>query len=151
MRGLRRVAGRVDHRNGAVAAIHDIGEGPASAGGAIARTYLTPPPLKFDHSAHAKQACESCHLGGRAHVYNSYSTADGWTGVTYFWFQDVAEVTLGGNTYTVWGANHYDAGPASVNVWVGDDPPLHLTPEPGTFALAVCTLVPLGLRRLRRT
>jgi hypothetical protein len=27
----------------------------------VARVYLTPSPLKFDHSAHAKQACESCH------------------------------------------------------------------------------------------
>jgi hypothetical protein len=27
----------------------------------VARVYLTPSPLKFDHSAHAKQTCESCH------------------------------------------------------------------------------------------
>jgi hypothetical protein len=27
----------------------------------IERVYLTPPPLKFDHSAHAATACEGCH------------------------------------------------------------------------------------------
>ena len=27
----------------------------------VAQTYLAPSPLKFDHAAHAKQACESCH------------------------------------------------------------------------------------------
>ena len=28
----------------------------------VEQVYLTPTPLKFDHSAHAKQACESCHV-----------------------------------------------------------------------------------------
>ena len=60
------------------------------------------------------------------------------------------QVTLGGNKYSVWGTNHYDAGPATVNIWVGDGVPLHTTPEPGTFALAAISLVPLGLRRLRQ-
>ena len=90
-------------------------------------------------------------FGGAAHMYNNSSTSDGWRGVTYFWFQDVAQVTLGGNDYTVWGANMYSEGPASVNVWVGDNPPAHLTPEPGTFALAALGLAPFGLRRLRRS
>jgi hypothetical protein len=27
----------------------------------VARVYLTPSPLKFDHSAQSKQSCESCH------------------------------------------------------------------------------------------
>lgn len=27
----------------------------------VARVYLETPPLKFDHAAHAKQTCESCH------------------------------------------------------------------------------------------
>jgi hypothetical protein len=27
----------------------------------VAQTYLTPPPLKFDHSAHRTASCESCH------------------------------------------------------------------------------------------
>ncbi len=27
----------------------------------VARVYLTPPPLKFDHSAHVKTPCERCH------------------------------------------------------------------------------------------
>jgi hypothetical protein len=27
----------------------------------VERVYLTPTPLKFDHAAHAKQSCESCH------------------------------------------------------------------------------------------
>ncbi len=30
-------------------------------GGVVARVYLTPSPLKFDHSAHVKQTCDSCH------------------------------------------------------------------------------------------
>lgn len=30
-------------------------------GGVVARIYLTPSPLKFDHAAHNKQSCESCH------------------------------------------------------------------------------------------
>jgi hypothetical protein len=32
-----------------------------SVGAAIARVYLTPTPLKFDHAAHAKTACAQCH------------------------------------------------------------------------------------------
>jgi Cytochrome c7 and related cytochrome c len=35
-------------------------------GAVIARVYLTPPPLKFDHSAHRGAACESCHGDMRA-------------------------------------------------------------------------------------
>jgi len=34
---------------------------PGYAGGAIARVYLPPPPLKFDHSAHRATPCEGCH------------------------------------------------------------------------------------------
>jgi hypothetical protein len=30
-------------------------------GAPVARLYLTPPPLKFDHSAHRTAPCESCH------------------------------------------------------------------------------------------
>lgn len=30
-------------------------------GGVVARVYLTPSPIKFDHRAHATQTCESCH------------------------------------------------------------------------------------------
>ncbi len=90
-------------------------------------------------------------FNGRAHMYNNYTTTGGWTGTTYFWFQDRAAVTLGGNRYTVWGANHFDGGTqASVQVWVGDNPPLVAAPEPGTLALAALGLVPLTYRRLRR-
>lgn len=32
-----------------------------AAGAPIAQVYLTPPPLKFDHSAHRTAPCESCH------------------------------------------------------------------------------------------
>jgi hypothetical protein len=35
-------------------------------GRAIERVYLTPTPLKFDHSAHAATACEGCHTDMRA-------------------------------------------------------------------------------------
>jgi Cytochrome c7 and related cytochrome c len=31
----------------------------------VERVYLTPPPLKFAHAAHAQAACESCHTGLR--------------------------------------------------------------------------------------
>jgi hypothetical protein len=30
-------------------------------GGAVERIYVMPAPLKFDHAAHAKTACETCH------------------------------------------------------------------------------------------
>src|SRR4051794_9596626 len=30
-------------------------------GAPVARVYQTPPPLKFDHSAHRAAPCESCH------------------------------------------------------------------------------------------
>jgi hypothetical protein len=89
-------------------------------------------------------------MGGRAHVYNQYSTAFGWGGEAILWFQDVAQFTLGGNDYTIWGTNHYTDAPASVNIWVGANPPVHLTPEPGTFALFALGVAPFGLRRLRR-
>lgn len=88
-------------------------------------------------------------FAGRAHLYGTYSTEAGWGGVTYFWFQDRARVTLGGNDYTVWGANHYEEGPARVNVWVGPDAPVCAAPEPGALALAALGLLPLALR-LRR-
>ena len=32
-----------------------------TAGAPVARTYIPPPPLKFDHSAHRAAPCESCH------------------------------------------------------------------------------------------
>ena len=32
----------------------------------VARVYLTPPPLKFDHSAHRAEPCETCHGDLRA-------------------------------------------------------------------------------------
>lgn len=90
-------------------------------------------------------------FNGRAHMYNQYSVENGWTGETYFWFLDQTTVTLGGNRYTVWGANQYSGvTQASVNVWVGDNPPLVTAPEPGTLALAALGLTPLVFRRLRR-
>jgi hypothetical protein len=88
-------------------------------------------------------------FGGRAHIYNQYSTQDGWGGVTDFWFQNYAQVTLGGNEYTVWSDNLYSGSP-TVNVWVGPNPPVSNTPEPGTLVLVALGLVPFGLRGLRR-
>jgi hypothetical protein len=35
-------------------------------GAPIARVYVTPPPLKFDHSAHGASPCDSCHGDLRA-------------------------------------------------------------------------------------
>jgi hypothetical protein len=90
------------------------------------------------------------HFEGRAHVFSSYSTQGGWTGSTDFWFLDVRHVTLGGNDYTVWGANQYTGGPVEVKVWVGPNVPVFNDPEPGTFVLAALGLVPLGFRGLRR-
>jgi hypothetical protein len=40
-----------------------VGYTPARA---IERVYLTPTPLKFDHAAHAKTACEACHRDMRS-------------------------------------------------------------------------------------
>lgn len=93
------------------------------------------------------------HFTGRAHMYNSYTTANGWTGVTEFWFLDVQRATLGGREYTVWGANPFTSGPAQVSVWVGPNPPAPAwaAPEPGTFALAALGVAPLALRLRRRS
>ena len=91
------------------------------------------------------------HFEGRAHTYDTYATQDRyWKGVTYFWFNNYEQVTLGGNLYTVWSDNLYTRDPATVHVWVGPNPPVANSPEPGTFALAALGLVPFGLRRLRR-
>jgi hypothetical protein len=87
---------------------------------------------------------------GRAHMYNDYATIKGWTGITYFWFQNEKEVTLGGNDYTIWSDNLFEPGPATLHVWVGPDAPVSAAPEPGTFALAALGLIPFGLRRVRR-
>jgi hypothetical protein len=88
-------------------------------------------------------------LGGRAHIYNQYANGQ-WGGVTWFWFQDEGTAILGGNTYTVWGANMFDGTPAAANVWVGDNPPVHNSPEPTTLVLGGLALLPVGLRVLRR-
>ena len=90
---------------------------------------------------------------GRAHMYNVYGNGQ-WSGTTYFWFGGVQQVTLGGNDYTIWGPGSqglYTTELPALSVWVGANPPATLTPEPGTFALMVLGLAPLGLRRLRRT
>lgn len=34
-------------------------------GKVVEQTYMTPPPLKFDHAQHTKTACESCHPRSR--------------------------------------------------------------------------------------
>ncbi len=85
-------------------------------------------------------------FGGRAHMYNGFSTSFGWGGVTFFWFMDEASVTLGGKDYTIWGTNWYDTGPPTLDVWVGPNPPVNLAPEPGTLLLGALGLAPLGLR-----
>jgi|GEM_PF-7105505 len=92
------------------------------------------------------------HLTGEAHVSDTFTTGVGWTGTTYFWFQDHAQLDLGGNEYTVWGTNTYTPGPATVGVWVGPNPPVpQYSPEPGTFALAALGFIPLAVRRLRKS
>jgi hypothetical protein len=101
---------------------------------------------------------------GYAHTFNNYSTSGGWTGNTYYYFLGGTQVTLGGNLYTIWATDQYDSAPgalwgpnysgasaATVDVWVGANPPVNLfSPEPGTIALVALGLVPLGLRRLGR-
>ena len=90
--------------------------------------------------------------GGRAHMYNSYANGQ-WGGTTLFWFGGVDRVTLGGNDYTIWGPGaegKYTADQPALSVWVGPNPPAHLTPEPGTLVLAALGLTPLTVRRLRR-
>lgn len=104
--------------------------------------------LKLTDTASGESAL--LHFAGRAHMYNSYSSDTGWSGVTYFWFQDYAHLELGGNEYTLWGGNHYETGPACVNVWAGPNAPPVNTPEPGTFLLGALAMAPLGLWRLRR-
>lgn len=89
-------------------------------------------------------------FGGRAHMYNQYSTTGGWTGTTYWWFMDARVVTLGGNDYTVWGDNWYGTSAPALNVWVGPNPPAHLTPEPSGLLLGALALFPVGLRAARK-
>jgi len=86
-------------------------------------------------------------FGGRAHMYNNYSTQAGWSGVTYFWFQNYAQVTLGGNDYTLWSDNLFTPGPATVNLWVGPNAPVSLAPEPTVLLLVSCGFAPIVLRR----
>jgi hypothetical protein len=90
--------------------------------------------------------------GGRAHQYNFYSDGQ-WTGETVFWFGGLDRVTLGGNDYTIWGPGaegKYAADLPALSVWVGPNPPAHLTPEPATLALAALGLAPFAFRRLRK-
>jgi hypothetical protein len=92
-------------------------------------------------------------IWGRAHMYNQY--ADGqWTGTTYFWFGDWGnsrQFMLGGNEYSVWGQERYTPELPTVSVWVGPNSPGPHAPEPATLALAAIGLVPIGIRRLRRS
>lgn len=109
--------------------------------------YFSVDVMVFDF---ASDQFASVRFSGRAHMYNTYSTEGGWSGVTYFWFQNYAEVTLGGNDYTIWSDDMYADNTATVNLWVGPNAPVNLAPEPGTLALALLGFVPLGRRILRR-
>lgn len=90
------------------------------------------------------------HLSGRAHMYNTYSTGNGWFGTTYFWFMDSLSFRLGENDYTIWGAKQFEDGPASVNIWVGPNAPVPDAPEPCTLLMGAIGIVPLGVHRLKR-
>lgn len=42
-------------------ACHEGFTAASGPGAAVARVYVPPPPLKFDHGAHRQAACETCH------------------------------------------------------------------------------------------
>ncbi len=106
-------------------------------------------PLTLTDLASAQSATVT--FFGQAHMVADYAPAAGWTGFASFSSQDWHQFRLGGNLYTIWGLSSPNAGTAGVDVWVGNHPPpfTQYTPEPGTAALAVLGLLPLGLRRLR--
>lgn len=94
-------------------------------------------------------------IAGRMHAYNSYSNGS-WSGVGIFWFMygydagGPASAILGGNQYTVWSEDWYSTQSPSLSIWVGANPPVVTSPEPGTILLAGLGILPVGLRAGRR-
>jgi hypothetical protein len=107
-------------------------------------------PLTLTDTASGEAATFTFY--GQAHMVADFSPATGWTGYASFSSQDWHQVRLGGNLYSIWGLSSPTAGPAAVDVWVGNGvPPMpQYTPEPTTFALAALGLIPFGIRGLRR-
>lgn len=90
-------------------------------------------------------------MWGRAHGEVTYDNGQWLYGNVTYWFGDGPQYAeIGGKDYVLWGQQRFTGERPVMSVWVGEDPPFPWVPEPGTFALAVLGLAPLGLRRLRR-
>jgi hypothetical protein len=91
-------------------------------------------------------------IWGRAHGEATYSNGEWMYGNVTYWFGNGGGYfDIGGKEYVIWGQQQFTGERPVMSVWVGEDPPFPWVPEPGTFALAVLGLTPLGLRRLRRS
>jgi hypothetical protein len=92
-------------------------------------------------------------LKGHIHMFNNHGKGSKWEGDIYFKFLDETEVTLGDHTYSIWGINDRDEGPATVHITVEPNSPgsnSSQAPEPATLLLGVFGLVPLAVRRAMR-
>jgi len=95
-------------------------------------------------------------LKGHIHMFNNHSKGSSkWEGDIYFKFLDDTEVTLGDYTYSIWGINDRDEGPATVHIVVqgsleSSSPSPPPAPEPATLLLCALGLVPVAVRRALR-
>jgi hypothetical protein len=89
-------------------------------------------------------------MKGHIHMFNNQGPGkDKWQGDIEFRFLDETKLTLGDHTYSIWGINDRDAGPATVHITVEPNSPAH-APEPATLALGLLGLLPFALRRAFR-
>ena len=88
-------------------------------------------------------------LKGHIHMFNNQGKGSKWEGDIYFKFLDETEVTLGDHTYSIWGINDRDEGPATVHITVEPNSPgsnSSQAPEPATLLLCALGLAPLAIR-----